>query len=431
MRLTLLAIALSFCSAIAQSVHWGADLSFLPKLENHGAVYSRDGTERNALEIFRSAGVDVLRIRLWHTPAEPWSGLDSVLAFAERGHDLGFKILLDLHYSDTWADPAHQSLPAAWEMLSFAELEDSVYAYTNHVMLRFRDLEIPLYEVQIGNEIGVGMLWDWGRVGGAFDTPQQWSQLTDLLKAGVAGVRDSFPESAWPKVVIHHQEGGNSGACQWFFDHLIDYDVPFDVIGLSYYPWWHGTLDDLSANLANLATRYNKTVQVVETAYPWMTGWCDNENNIVWEDTPLLPQYPASETGQAFFLGGLRDRMETLPDSNDALICYWEPAWVPTATFGSPWENLALFECSGASQDAFNVFPGLTSGDVTLIRVNDLLRLRWQSDANLYYRIYASTESDGPFTTLLGTTQQNYFDLVNEFQQHNYRYFVVTGSSVP
>lgn len=417
--------------AFAQPVRWGADLSFVPKLEHNGAVFRRAGYERDVLEIFRSAGVEVIRMRLWHTPSEPWSGIDSVIAFAERADALGFKLLLDLHYSDSWADPTQQTKPVAWQSLTYAQLEDSVYRYTNEVVLRFRDADILPNAIQIGNEIGGGFLWTTGRVGGAYDTPQQWTQFTNLLKAGINGVRDSLSEPEWPEIVIHHQEGGDAAACNWFYSHLEDYNVPFDIIGLSYYPWWHGSLDDLSANVAQLVNDFGKSVQIVETAYPWMTGWCDNENNIVWEDTPLLPAYPATELGQAFYLGGLRDRLEAVPNLSNKLICYWEPAWIPTTTFGSPWENLALFDCDGDALQVFNVFPGLAPQKLTITRIGNDLRLRWPDDANLYYRLYADESSDGAFTTLIGSTTAHEYLLPNEFNEHNYRFFVVRGSATP
>ncbi|MBL0062152.1 MAG: glycosyl hydrolase 53 family protein [bacterium] len=143
-------------TALAQQFRWGADLSFVPKLERNGVVYRTGGEEHSALEIFRCAGFETVRLRLWHTPEEPWHGIDSVLAFAERADALGFKILLDIHYSDTWADPEHQTKPAAWQSLTYPQLLDSMYRYTNNVMRRFRDAGVIPEAVQIGNEIGGG-----------------------------------------------------------------------------------------------------------------------------------------------------------------------------------------------------------------------------------------------------------------------------------
>ncbi|MCC6477239.1 glycosyl hydrolase 53 family protein [bacterium] len=403
---------------------WGCDLSFLAKLEHNGAVFSRDGVERDALSIFRAAGFGTLRLRLWHTPGELWHGLDSTVTLAQRGKQLGFEILLDIHYSDSWADPGQQTKPLAWQSLSFAQLEDSVYAYSNYVTRRFRDEDVLPQAVQIGNEIGGGMLWNDGRVGGAYDTPQQWQNFAALLNAGIAGVRDSLPESHWPAIVIHHQEGGNNGACRWFFDHLVELNVDFDVIGVSFYPWWHGDLDDLSQNLNDLASRYNKDVQVVETAYPWTTGWCDNTGNIVGDQTPLLPAYPATPFGQAFFLADLFERVEQVANSRGAAVMLWEPEWISSPTFGSPWENLALFDCNGASQPVFGIFPGLAPEELTIVRAGDFIHLRWREDANAFYRIYSGQ-------TLLATTPESFYSIPLNTLSDSVYFFEVRAATTP
>jgi arabinogalactan endo-1,4-beta-galactosidase len=417
-------IFLYLAAFVNASPKWGCDLSYLAKLEHNGAVFSRDGVERDALSIFCAAGFETLRLRLWHTPSEPWHGLDSTIALAQRGKQLGFKILLDIHYSDSWADPSQQTKPLAWQSLTFAQLEDSVYAYTNFVIRRFRDANVLPRSVQIGNEIGGGLLWNDGRVGGAYDTPQQWQQLADLLNAGISGVRDSLPQALWPSIVIHHQEGGTNGACRWFFDHLVERNVDFDVIGVSFYPWWHGGLDDLSQNLNDLAARYDKDVAVVETAYPWTTGWCDDAGNIVGDQTPLLPAYPAQPLGQAFFLADLFERVERIPNSCAWAVMLWEPEWIPTTTFGSAWENLALFDCDGNSQPAFGIFPGLAPSELTITRVADVIRLRWRDDANAYYKIYSGQ-------TLLGTTSENSFQIPLISLPDSFYLFEVRASTTP
>jgi len=424
-------VLIIFTSTFAQEVRWACDLSFVPKLEHNGAVFRQAGVERSALQIFRSAGFELVRLRLWHTPTEPWHGIDSVLAFAERAHDLGFKILLDIHYSDTWADPAHQTKPEAWQSLSYAQLLDSVYSHTNNVIRRFRDVNVIPEAVQIGNEIGGGMLWNTGRITGQWNTDEQWNQLAALMDTAVAGVRDSLTPSQWPKIVLHHQEGGNAGACQWFFSQLESRDVDFDIIGLSYYPWWHGTLDNLSNTLTTLYSAFDKDVHIVETAYPWMTGWCDNTGNIVGDQTPILPGYPATESGQAQFLEAVEARLLDAPNRGTRLLCPWEPAWIPTEVFGSPWENLAFFDCDGDALQIMNIFPGLTPTNLTITRIGSDITLRWRNDASPYYRVYASDSSDGPFTELLGSTSANTWLLENEVEISNAKYFVVEGSMTP
>ncbi|MBK6765471.1 MAG: glycosyl hydrolase 53 family protein [bacterium] len=331
----------------------------------------------------------------------------------------------------TWADPAHQTKPAAWQSLTFAQLEDSIYSYTNSVVRKFHEAQALPDAIQIGNEIGAGLLWNSGRIGGAYETPQQWAQFTSLLKAAIAGVRDSLSPAEWPEIVLHHQAGGDAAACNWFFSQVETYDVPFDVIGVSYYPWWHGTLLDLEETITVLVANYGRRVDVVETAYPYMTGWCDDETNIIWTDTPLLPEYPATEAGQAAFVGALGALLMQTPNHGTPLLCAWEPAWIPAENFGSPWENTAWFDCSGNALDVFSQLPGLAPEGLTLVRIGNDLRLRWRDDANLYYRVYADSLANGEFPTLLGSTTAHQWLLPNEFAAHDYRYFVVRGSATP
>ena len=328
----------------------GADISHLPQLVSLGAEFSLDGEVMDPLQIFRLHGFEVIRLRLWHTPDEPWHGLEATLEFAQDLRAAGFEIMLDLHYSDTWADPGKQYKPAVWEGLPFPTLVDSVYAYTNSVIRAFRDGNaLPKY-VQVGNEINPGFLWDDGRVGwsgSAWDTPTQWTQFTTLLSAGIAAVRDSLPSSEWPKIVIHSATGGDNTASRWFYDGLVANGVDFDVIGLSHYPWWHGSLEDLEANLADLAATYGKEIQIVETAYPWTLGWNDDTHNFVGLPGQLLPGYDATPDGQLAFLRDLLGIVEATPGGLGTGVYYWEPEFVVVPGGpGNPYENLTLFDFS-------------------------------------------------------------------------------------
>jgi arabinogalactan endo-1,4-beta-galactosidase len=339
------ALALAVAGA-APAVEVGADLSWLPMDEDAGAVYRLSGEPRDAVDLMVENGLTVVRLRLWHSPAEPWNGLASTLEFAERAASGGCEIMLDLHYSDTWADPAHQSKPGAWESVSFEALVDSVYAYTNAVVRRFRDSGVPLAYVQIGNEISNGLLWDDGRVGGDWDTPEQWAHLCGLLGAGAAAARDSLPEDARPQIVIHVDNGADNGLCRWFYDNLAATGLDYDVIGLSFYPWWHGTMGELSANMTDISSRYGKPVMVVEAAYPWTLGWCDDTHNPVGMPEHLHDGYPATPEGQAAYLVDLLSLVESVPGG--AGLIYWEPAHICIEGGpGSSWENLALFDFNG------------------------------------------------------------------------------------
>ncbi|MBD3366740.1 MAG: hypothetical protein GF405_01035 [Candidatus Eisenbacteria bacterium] len=335
----------------------GGDLSFVPMLESHGVVYTVDGAPVDLLDAARDHGWGVVRLRLWHTPSEPWHGLDATVAYAHEVKAAGLELMLDFHYSDTWADPGKQYKPVAWQGVPFAALVDSVYAYTNAVVRRFRDEGVLPEYIQVGNEISPGMLWDDGRVGwpgSEWDTPEQWDQFAELLSAGVAGARDSLGSGEETRILIHVAEGCDNARAQWFFDNLLARGVSFDIIGLSFYPWWHGDIWGLRDNLADLAPRYGKELMVVETAYPWTLGWNDDTTNIVGDASQLHPGYDATPEGQFAFLRDVVSVVEATPGGLGTGVVYWEPAWIVVeGAPGCPWENLALFDFDGDALPGF------------------------------------------------------------------------------
>jgi len=309
------------------------------------------------LDIFQNHNINYARIRIWHTPAAGYYNLEQTLQLAGRIKALGMGLLIDFHYSDTWADPGHQTKPAAWENLSFAALQDSIYQYSYRVIKALSDQNTPPDMVQIGNEIICGLLWDEGRVCGDFNTTQQWSQLAALINEGIRGTEDGLRQDDSVQIMIHIDRGGDNGGCRWFFDNLISQNVTFDIIGLSFYPWWHGTLTDLQANINDLGQRYNKDIIVVETSYPWTLDWNDDVGNVVGDSSQLHPGYPATVEGQTAFLSDLINVVRDVPNNRGLGIFYWEPAWISTPQEGSRRENLALFDFSGellASISAFD-----------------------------------------------------------------------------
>ncbi|MCD4690162.1 glycosyl hydrolase 53 family protein, partial [bacterium] len=329
----------------------GSDVSFTHRLLAAGAEYRSDGQPLDLFAALADHGQEIVRLRLWHTPAEPWHGLPATILMAQEAKAAGHDLMLDLHYSDSWADPGQQTKPGAWVGIPFAALGDSVYAYTNSVVLAFRDAGVLPEYIQIGNEVSPGMLWDDGRVGwqgSAWDTPAQWDKFAALLSAGIAGARDSLSVEEQPAIIIHRAEGGDNAGCQWFYDNLLSRGVSFDIIGLSFYPWWHGTIWDLRDNLADLAPRYGKELMVVETAYPWTLDWHDATNNFVWEESQLHENYPATPDGQFEFLRDLVAIVEGVPGGLGTGVVYWEPGYIAVdGGPGSPYENLTLFDFDG------------------------------------------------------------------------------------
>ncbi|MBC8368196.1 glycosyl hydrolase 53 family protein, partial [bacterium] len=242
----------------------------LPRFEELGAVY-RDGDEAgDFIHIVMSKGMNSFRIRLFVNATgrnAVLQDLHYVIDLAKRVQAAGATLLLDFHYSDTWADPAHQKKPEAWSDLSFDELESQVYDYTRDVLAEMKKEGCLPEMVQLGNEISNGMLWPEGRL---WTSPDSWDRFIVLLGAGLRAVRE-FGDTA-PEILIHYDNGCDTEGAQCFFSALRDGGLGFDHVGLSYYPWWHGDLKNLEHTLGRLAMEFGKPVHVVETAYPWR-GW--------------------------------------------------------------------------------------------------------------------------------------------------------------
>ena len=307
----------------------GADLSFLPEIEQTGTqFYNIDSVGGNVLSIMQSAGCNTVRIRLWVNPGNTHSSFDEVSELAKRVKQNKMKVWLDFHYSDTWADPGHQALPGAWNGLSVAVLLDSVYTYTKRVMSAIQ----PEY-VQIGNEINGGLLWNIGSI-------NNQSNFIDLLKAGSKACRDALPAS---KIIIHFAGLNNS---EWFYTLLQTNKLDYDIMGLSYYPIWHGrNLDTLEQSLKRLTSLTGKKVVIAETSYPFTLGWNDYTNNIIGDTSQIVSNYEPTSVGQLNFLKKIRSILEQ--NKLGMGFCYWGCEWVafkgPVSTTGSSWENQAVF----------------------------------------------------------------------------------------
>ena len=335
----------------------GADISFLPELEDHGVRYLDGNEERDLLLLLEDHGFNAIRLKLWHTPEAPYNTLEQVLAMARRIEDAGMVLLLDFHYSDTWADPQRQIKPAAWDDLPFGVLADSVYAYTRASVKALADQGTPPEIVQIGNEIRPGLLWPEGRVDGEYDTPAQWDRLVMLLEAGIRGARDGSP-GAPPGVMLHFNNGAKNEQAGRFFDELAARELDFDLIGLSFYPKWHGTLDELRFNLAELSRRFDKRVYVVETSYPWTLEWKDEAPNIMGTTEDLHDGFEPTVEGQARFLREVRRAVQDVPDGRGGGVFYWAPEWIAVEGVDSHWENAALFDFDGRALPGLDAFAG-------------------------------------------------------------------------
>ncbi len=242
----------------------GADVSWLPQMEATGyRFYDTDGKEKDCLQLLKERGMNTIRLRVFVNPSQDKASghcsKEETVAMALRAQKAKMRIMIDFHYSDTWADPAKQAKPAAWANLSFDALQNKVYEHTFNVLTALKKAGVTPEWVQVGNEIPGGMLWPDG-------STNNWAQLAQLLNKGYEATK---AVNAKIKVIVHVDEGNNNEKFRWFFDKATEHQVKYDVIGLSYYPFWikkdySETIADLQKNLNDMASRYQKEVMVVE-----------------------------------------------------------------------------------------------------------------------------------------------------------------------
>lgn len=327
---------------------YGGDFSILKKMYDCGAKYKINGIEKDALEIFTDNGYNYGRLRIFHTPnmeGPVCNSLEYTIALAKAIKSAGMKLLLDFHYSDTWADPAHQITPKAWEGLTLEVLADSVYNYSGDVIRAMSKAGVLPDMVQVGNEITPGMMWEQGRI--YKDNGEDWESFCLLLNAGIDGVKDGFGNIDVP-IMIHIDKGGDLTATSKFFSKIEQNNVEYDVIGLSYYPWWHGTFSDLEKNLKWLSDNKEQDIVIVETAY-YSNGYYPEPGNWVIDYQP----YPPNEQGQYNFLTTLDSIAHNYPKVKG--IFYWKPDGLEIPESGVTYLGRSLFSKDG------NAFMGISA----------------------------------------------------------------------
>lgn len=375
----------------------GADISTLHEMEAVGfKYYGLDGQEGDALTLLKQQGFNYVRLRLWNDPYDAsgkgyGGGTNDVptnLALAKRAKALGMGFLLDFHYSDFWADPSKQFKPKAWETMSFDELKKAVYQYTYDTIKTFKDAGVLPDMVQVGNEITYGMLWPEGKLGALGSS--DFARLAALLKAGIAGVKDAVAagavdaaaddaaanaadDAAKVKIMLHIDKGTRIEQAKWWFSEVTKQGVPFDVVGLSMYPWWEGKIPDLVKTIKWLGETYHKEVYVVEASYGYGLEDPDHSGNLFTQESADKVGYPATVAGQATYLKELMEAVAAVDCGQG--IFYWEPAWKahqgiswaskagmqymhgdPNWQEGNAWENQALFDDQGKLLNSVKVF---------------------------------------------------------------------------
>lgn len=333
----------------------GADISSLKKSEDKGGVYAyENGTEADALKILSDHGMNYARFRVWVDSPDGYHRKAQLLEMAKRVKQNNIKLLVDFHYCDSWADPGKQPKPTAWENLSFEELKQALYDHTFDVCKSLNEQGTPPHMVQVGNEITNGMVWPEGKNDASFDN------LAALLKAGYRAVKDCSPKTL---VMLHLDNGGNNAMYRNWFDNIIEREVPFDLIGVSYYPYWHGTFADLQNNLNDIAVRYDKDLIVVETAYAFTSEDKDDFANVLQDQAQ--PGYPFTPEGQKEMLAAIMDIVRSVPNEHGLGIMWWDATWTAVPgngwdpadpTTGNNWENQALFDFDNRALPAMSLF---------------------------------------------------------------------------
>ncbi len=353
----------------------GADVSMLKQIEDSGGKFCDNGVEKDCLTILKDHGVNWIRLRIWNDPTDANGAylgggnndLEKTVEMATRAKDMGFKLFLDFHYSDWWADPGQQNMPKAWVGLTPGDLQKAVYDYTVSVMQTLVEAGAMPDMVQIGNEVNGGMLWPAGKtwregseiIGG-------YDGFADLLKMGIQAVRDTDPNNSDPqkrtRIVIHLANGGDNKLYRTMFDALTERNVDYDVIGLSYYSYWHGSLDDLKSNMNDISERYHKDVVIAETAYAVTLNDKDGYANLFSESEQNLGGYKATVQGQATAMRDVMDAVAQVPNDRGLGIFYWEPDWIAVEGAGwktgegDAWENQAMFSFKGEALPSIDVF---------------------------------------------------------------------------
>lgn len=360
----------------------GIDVStYLEELE-HGAKYYDGDVVIDPLDAFRENGVDYMRIRIWNDPkspdGEPYLAgncdIDNYVKLAKLAKSKGYKILMDLHYSDFWADPGKQMIPKAWIGYTVDRLCDEIYSFTRECLLRAVSEGVAPTLIQVGNEITNGILWPIGKL--EIDGKRgNYDNFCRLISAGTRACREVTPDA---RIILHLERSNDKAVYQEFFNEMVNHGVDYDIIGASYYPYWHGTPNELMDNL-NACKHFGKNIMVVELGYGFTDkGYVqggEERRLVIDAERAVVPGvtdiYPLTPEGQARYI----DDFLALAKNNDiGGVFYWEPLWLPGEgicwaseagqsyiheegkSTSNEWANQCLFDYEGKKLPAFNKY---------------------------------------------------------------------------
>jgi arabinogalactan endo-1,4-beta-galactosidase len=358
---------------LVNSFHLGSDLSMVKAIYDNGGTYYVDSVEKNVFEAYKLGGYDYARIRLFHSP-DGWeasgtvNSLEYTLSLAELIKDAGMKLLLDFHYSDTWADPSQQDIPEAWSGLDFNTLIDSLYNYTLKVLNTFAAADVSPDMIQTGNEINNGFLWPEGKAWK--ESTPNYRNLSTLLKTAINAVRDSEGGNTIP-IMLHAATGGSDTDTRIFIDSLIKYNVEFDVLGLSYYQCWHGTLADLEANINFLSSTYEQSVIIVETNY--QSDGTSPDYCVLTEDQ--IP-FPYSQQGQYDYMQKIYTILEKYNKAKG--LFYWGGDYIYAGDIGGSYSS--LFHWQGNANKALFAISDLITNTKEINPDNQSYHIQQFSD---------------------------------------------------
>ncbi|HXS69607.1 MAG TPA: glycosyl hydrolase 53 family protein [Candidatus Polarisedimenticolia bacterium] len=337
------------------------DFSDLAFFESRGVTYKDHGQVMDGLQILKNHGFNCIRLRLWTSSAsqaasDPYNygnNLAYTIPLAVRVKNAGLMFSLDFHYSDTWADPGKQATPSAWTNLTFAQLVDEMRFYNSNTIAAFAAAGAMPDFVQIGNEITAGMLWPSGKVSRSAGS---WPNLGQLMKSAVRGIQDASTalHTNMPKIIVHIDRGADWATTEWFFDNLNAQGVPYDIIGESYYPFFHGPLANLNTCLSNTAVRYSKPVIVAENAFPWtnsVTSW-----------TNKLYGFAPTVDGQVSFIAALAQVVKSVPHHLGMGVFYWGAEYqLVNGVNEAGFNTTALFDSHGNLLPAADGIAGMAA----------------------------------------------------------------------
>ncbi len=386
----------------------GVDVSSIISLENSGVVfYGWDGTETDIFQTLAESGINYIRVRVWNNPYDEdgngYGGgncdIDTAIAIGERATKYGMKLLVDFHYSDFWADPNKQMVPLEWADLTVDEKADALYEYTVECLTKLDEAGVDVGMVQIGNETN-----------GTFCGESTWANILKFMYAGSKAIREVLPEA---KIAVHFANPVNNNYLDNAF--RIDYyALDFDVFASSYYPYWHGTLENLIDELNSVTETYGKEVMVVETSYAYTDEDSDYYGNTISSSSSITKNYPFTIQGQT---NCIVDIIEAVSQMDQGIgVFYWEPAWISVGgdsyeenlelweTYGSGWassyaavydpddagkyyggcavDNQALFDSTGHPLESLKLFNLVDTGNEVEVTVDALEDIYISCDLN-------------------------------------------------